>query len=679
MFSRQISLALAYVIAITMSSAPLLAQAPALRSLGIDTANFDRSVRPQDDLFRFVNGGWLKRTPIPSDAPRWGTFDELDERSRESMRAILEDAAKSNAPAGSEERKVGDFYASFLDSARIESLGAAPLKDELSRIAAVSSSAGLAPAFARLSRIGVARPFGVGVGPDQKKSSVNIVQINQSGLGLPDRDYYLMQDARMNTVRQAYLDYLARLFTLAELPDPTGAASRVLALETAMAGKQWDRVRNRDRNLTYNRMTVAELTSKMPHFDWATYFSATGMGSPSAVVVAQPDYLAAADSLLANTPIATWREYLASKLLDAYANELSSPFVQARFDFRGKVLNGQQAMRARWKRGVAEVDGGLGEAAGKLYIARNFKPEAKARIDELIRNLREAYSIGIDSLEWMTPETKARAKEKLAKFTVKIAYPDRWKDYSTLQISRDDLAGNVMRSRTWAFEDMVSQLGKPVDRTRWSMTPQTVNAYYNSTNNEIVFPAAILQPPFFDPAADDAVNYGAIGAVIGHEIGHGFDDQGRKSDGAGNLVDWWSPGDAKAFEERASRLGAQFDVLSPVEGLHVNGKLTMGENIGDLSGLAQAYRAYRISLKGKEAPVIDGFTGDQRFFMGYAQAWRENAREAITRQLLLSDPHSPGQYRANVPVANNDAFQRAFGLKSGDKMYLPPDQRVRIW
>jgi len=422
MLSRQISLAFAATIALAAPGA-LAAQAP--RSLGIDTTNFDRSVRPQDDLFRFVNGGWLKRTPIPSDAPRWGTFDELDERSREAMRAILEDASRSNAPAGSEERKVGDFYASFLDSARIESLGVRPLEPELARIAAIKSAADLAPEFARLSQLGVGRPVAVGVGPDQKKSAVNIVQIGQSGLGLPDRDYYLMQDARMNTVRQAYLDYLARLFTLAQLPDPTGAASRVLALETAMAGKQWDRVRNRDRNLTYNRLTAAELTAKMPHYDWATYFSATGMGSPSAVIVGQPDYLVAADSLLANTPISTWREYLASKLLDAYASELSSPFVQARFDFRGKVLNGQQAMRARWKRGVAEVDGALGEAAGKLYIARNFKPEAKARIDSLIGNLREAYRIGIDSLEWMSPETKARAKQKLAQFTVKIAYPNK--------------------------------------------------------------------------------------------------------------------------------------------------------------------------------------------------------------------------------------------------------------
>jgi predicted metalloendopeptidase len=426
-------------------------------------------------------------------------------------------------------------------------------------------------------------------------------------------------------------------------------------------------------------MPVAKLAASMPHFDWKGYLGAAGIGAATDVIVNQPDYLVALDSIITATPIGTWREYLAAKLLDAYSPELSSPFVQARFDFRGKVLAGQLAQRARWKRAVQEVEGGLGEAAGKLYVARNFKPEAKARIDELIRNLREAYSIGIDSLEWMTPATKARAKEKLAQFTVKIGYPDKWRDYSSLDIKRDDLVGNVMRARQWAYDDNVAQYGKPVDKKRWLMTPQTVNAYYQSTNNEIVFPAAILQPPFFDPKADDAVNYGAIGAVIGHEIGHGFDDQGRKSDGAGNLTDWWTADDAKAFEERAGRLGAQFEVLSPLEGAKVNPKLTMGENIGDLSGLAQAYRAYRISLKGKEAPVIDGFTGDQRFFIGFAQIWRSNDREAALRQQLLSDPHSPGEYRANVPVANNEAFQRAFDLKPGDKLYRMPGDRVRIW
>jgi predicted metalloendopeptidase len=658
-------------------ASPAAAQAP--RTLGIDTTSFDRSIRPQDDFFHFVNGGWIRRTPIPDDAARWGSFDELAERSRDAMRTVLEEAARSSAPAGSEERKVGDYYASFLDSARVESLGVAPLRGELARITSITSASDLPALFAHLARLGVARPIAVGVGSDQKHSAVNAVYAGQSGLGLPDRDYYLKSGARMDSVRRAYVEYAARLITLAGLPDPAGAAERVLALETALAGTQWERTRTRDPNATYNRMTVAQLAASAPHFAWVTYLDSLGVGAAREIVVQEPDYMVAVDSLIAATPIATWREYLASKLLDSYAYELSSPFVEARFHFRGTVLNGQQVLRARWKRGVQEVDGALGEAAGKLYVARNFKPEAKARMDELIRNLRRAYRIGIDSLEWMTPETKARAQDKLAKMSVKIGYPDKWRDYTPVEVRRDDLLGNVMRARAWAFQDMVNQLGKPVDRTRWAMTPQTVNAYYLSTNNEIVFPAAILQPPFFDPSADDAVNYGAIGAVIGHEIGHAFDDQGRKSDGEGNLRDWWTPADAKAFEERASRLGAQYDALSPFDGAHVNGKLTMGENIGDLSGLAQAYRAYHLSLHGKQAPVIDGFTGDQRFFMGYAQAWRSNTREAALRQQLLTDPHSPDEYRTNVPLSNTDAFDRAFGLEPGDKLYVRPAERVRIW
>jgi putative endopeptidase len=508
---------------------------------------------------------------------------------------------------------------------------------------------------------------------------VNVVQISQYGLGLPDRDYYLVQDARMTALRQAYKEYSARLLSLAGQPDPAGAADRVLALETALARRHWERARSRDRSATYNRMNVAQLVATSPHFDWREYLAAAGMREASAIIVAEPDYLPAVDSLIAATPISTWREYMTVRLLDSYSNELPSGFVQARFEFRGKVLNGQPTIRVRWKRGVAEVEQGLGEAAGKLYVARYFKADAKARIDSLIQNLREAYRIGIDSLEWMTPETKKQAHEKLAHFTVKIAYPDKWRDYGPVRIDRGDLLGNVMRSRELLYQEMVDRLGKPVDRARWLMTPQTVNAYYNSVNNEIVFPAAILQPPFFDPTADDAVNYGGIGAVIGHEIGHGFDDQGRKSDGEGNLRDWWTSADAKAFEERASKLAAQFDVLSPLEGAHVNGRLTMGENIGDLSGLAQAYRAYRISLHGREAPVIGGFTGDQRFFMGFAQIWRTAYREAALRQQLLTDPHSPGQYRTMVPVANADAFQRAFDVKPGDKMYRTPEERVRIW
>ena len=664
--------------------AGVLAAAPAgaqdgVRALGIDTTNFDRSVRPQDDFFRFVNGGWIQRTEIPQDASSWGAFNELREKSRTALHAIVDEARASHAPAGSELRKVGDLYASYMDSARVESLGLTPLQGELRAVAAVKTPAQLPAAFAHFARVGVQGPLGVGVGPDQKQSSVNVVTVNQSGLGLPDRDYYLLQDAKMVTLRQAYQGYVTRLLTLAHQPDPEGAASRILALETAIAGKHWDRARSRDRNATYNKMSVAQLAALSPSYDWHAYLTAAGLGKATEVVVRQPDYVHALDSIVANTPAATWREYLTFKLLDTYADELPSAFQEARFMFRGRTLSGQQQQSARWKRGVDEVEGALGEAVGKLYVERNFKPEAKARMDAMIRNLRAAYEVGIDSLEWMSPATKAQAKDKLAHFTVKIAYPDKWRDYSALAIKRDDLLGNELRANEFQYADMAGRLGKPVDRTRWGMTPQTVNAYYNATNNEIVFPAAILQPPFFDVTADDAVNYGAIGAVIGHEIGHGFDDQGRKSDGAGNLRDWWTPADAQAFEERTSKLGAQYEAISPLEGTHINGKLTMGENIGDLSGLAQAYRAYHISLGGKPAPVIGGYTGDQRFFMGYAQIWRAKFRDEALRQQLLSNPHSPGMARAFVPLVNNDAFDRAFDVKEGDRMYRAPADRVKIW
>ncbi|MGI8548919.1 MAG: M13 family metallopeptidase, partial [Gemmatimonadaceae bacterium] len=637
------------------------------------------SVRPQDDFFRFANGGWLTRTPIPNDASSWGAFNELREKSRTALHGILGDAASSNAATGSYSRKAGDLYASFMDSARVESLGLTPLKGELSSIAALTTSKQLPATFAHFARLGVQSPIAVGVGPDQKQSTVNIVSVSQSGLGMPDRDYYLSQEAKMAAMRQAYQSYVAQLLTLAHQPDPAGAASRVLALETAIAQKHWDRARNRDRNATYNKMTVAGLAALSPAFNWNAELSAAGLGKATDVIVRQPGYVSSLDTIMTATPASTWREYLTFKLLDAYANELPTAFEQARFNFRGHTLQGQQEQSVRWKRAVDEVERVLGEPTGKLYVERFFKPEAKARMDAMVKNLRAAYQVGIDSLEWMSPETKAQAKDKLARFTVKIAYPDKWRDFSTLTIKRNDLVGNAKRAAEFQYADMVDRLGKPVDRSRWGMTPQTVNAYYNASNNEIVFPAAILQPPFFDVTADDAVNYGAIGAVIGHEIGHGFDDQGRKSDGEGNLRDWWTPADAKAFDERTTKLGAQYDAISPVDSLHINGKLTMGENIGDLSGLAQAYRAYHISLGGKPAPVIGGFTGDQRFFLGFAQIWRTKFRDAALRQQLLSDPHSPGMYRAFVPLVNNDAFDAAFDVKPGDRMYLAPADRVKIW
>jgi predicted metalloendopeptidase len=649
------------------------------RALGIDTSNFDRSVRPQDDLFRFVNGGWLNRTEIPGDASSWGALNELREGSRAATHAILQEAARSNAPEGSEHRKIGDLYAAYMDSAAIEAKGITPLAGDLEGIATLTSAAQLPQKLASFARLGVAGPLGVGVGPDPKQSTMNVVQASQGGLGLPDREYYLSQEPRMAQARQAYQAYIARLLTLAGQPDAQGAAARVLALETAMAQKQWDRARNRDRNATYNKMGVDQFAALAPSFDVKAYLRAAGMGAATEVVVRQPDYVQALDSIVRTTPVEAWRDYLAFKLLDGTAPYLPAAYGQARFEFRGKTLSGQQEQPVRWKRGVDVVEGTLGEALGRVYVERHFKPEAKARMDEMVRNLKKAYEIGIDSLEWMSPATKAQAKDKLAKFTVKIGYPDRWREYDKVTIRKDDLLGNLRRAGTAQYDEMVSRLGQPVERWRWGMTPQTVNAYYSPSSNEIVFPAAILQPPFFDVNADDAANYGGIGAVIGHEIGHGFDDQGRKSDGEGNLRDWWSAEDAKAFDDRATKLGAQYGAISPIEGMSINPKLTMGENIGDLSGLAQAYRAYRLSLNGKEAPVIGGLTGDQRFFIGFAQIWRTKFRDEALRQRLLSDPHSPGSARAYVPLINNDAFQRAFGVKPGDKMYLPPEQRVRIW
>jgi putative endopeptidase len=648
------------------------------RGSGIDTTNFDRSVRPQDDFFRFVNGGWLQRAEIPADASSWGAFTELRENSRKALQEILTDLSSAKSLSG-ERKKIADLYASVMDTARIEALGIKPIESELRTISKVQKHSELPATFARLAPLSVSSPVAVGVSADPKRSSVNVVLVNQSGLGMPDRDYYLLPDARMSAVRDAYRTYITKLFTLANQPDPQGAAERILALETTIAQKHWDRARSRDRNATYNMKTRAELAALSPSFDWNSYLAGAGLGKATEFVVRQPDYVTALDSIIKATPIATWREYLTFKLLDEYADELSSGFQQASFDFNSRVLSGSQTMVARWKRAIDRVNGNMGEAVGRLYVEKHFKPEAKARMDTMVRNLRRAYEIGIDSLDWMSPETKAAAKAKLAKFTVKIAYPDKWRDYSTLEIRRDDLVGNAMRAARFNYADMVSRLGKPVDKTRWGMTPQTVNAYYNASGNEIVFPAAILQPPFFDVNADDAVNYGGIGAVIGHEIGHGFDDQGRKSDGEGNLRDWWTAADASAFEERANKLGTQYAAISPLEGMSINPRLTMGENIGDLSGLAQAYRAYKLSLNGKEPPVIDGLTGDQRFFIGYAQIWRTKMRDEALRRILLSDSHSPGMARAFVPLVNNDAFQRAFNVQPGDRMYRAPNERVRIW
>jgi len=663
------------------------AQTPAPVVPGIDVAGMDLTVRPQDDFFRYVNGRWADDTPIPADQSSYGTFAILRDRSQEAVRAIIESEARAKAATGTNSQKVGDLYQSFMDEARLEALGVTPLTGELSAIARISDRRELPAAFARAARLGVRLPFSVNVGADQRNSDQYAVQVSQSGLGMPDRDYYLRNDEKFTATRKAYNTYIARLFALGNQPDPEGAAARIVSLESKLAELQWDRARNRDRNATYNKTAITSLQASTPHFDWNAYFTAVGAlahrslgeGGVGEVIVRQPDYLQGVNALLAAVPLATWKEYLTFGLISEYADGLSAPFADSQFEFNGKVIGGRQVQPPRWKRGVTEVEQALGEPVGRLYVEQHFKPEAKARMDALIRNLLAAFKVGIDELEWMSPATKREAQAKLAKYRLKIAYPDQWRDYSALEIKPGDHVGNLMRFREFQSADSWSRLGKPVERWRWGFTPQTVNASYSSTNNEITFPAGILQPPFFGLDADDAINYGAIGSVIGHEISHGFDDQGRKSDGDGNLRDWWTAEDAKNFDERAAKLGAQFESYAPLPGMKINGKLTMGENIGDLSGIAVAYRAYKMSLNGKPAPVIGGFTGDQRFFLGYAQVWRTKARDEALRNQLLTDPHSPGVYRAFVPLTNIDAFYTAFNLKPGDKLYRAPADRVKIW
>jgi putative endopeptidase len=653
---------------------------PDTRALGFDPANFDTSVRPQDDFYRFANGGWLDRTPIPADRASFGTFDELRERSEAAVHQLLEEAAATpNRQPGSDLQKVGDYYASMMDGARIESLGIQPLRPELQRIASLRNTAAFPQQFAHLQRLGVQTPFSFWVGQDQRQSDRYIASIGQSGLGLPERDFYFRDGESFERNRAAYLRYIETLLREAGERDPAAAAQAILALETAIAEAHWDRVRNRDREATYNLKSVEELQALTPAFSWSAFLTANGGERTPGVVVRQPDYLQALNGLIEQTPLRTWQQYLTFKLLDAYAGVLPRAFVDAHFEFHGRALAGLEEQRPRWKRAVNATERALGEVAGRMYVERHFSAEAKARMQQLVDNLMIAFREGIDELEWMSPETKVEAQAKLAKFNVKIGYPDEWRDYSDLEVRAGDAAGNQMRSAQFSTQRMIERLGQPIQRHEWGMTPQTVNAYYSPTMNEIVFPAAILQPPFFDLEADDAVNYGAIGGVIGHEIGHGFDDQGSRSDGDGNLRNWWTEADAAAFAERTGRLAEQYSGYCPIEGLCIDGRVALGENVGDLSGLTVAYRAYRLSLNGEEAPVIAGFTGDQRFFLGWAQIWRMNYRDEALRQRVMVGPHSPNMYRVNGVMVNMPEFYAAFDVQPGDALYLPPEERVKIW
>nr|WP_308605716.1 M13 family metallopeptidase [Massilia sp. DJPM01] len=655
---------------------------PAAPVSGIDMQYIDSSVRPQDDFFSYLNGVWLKNTDIPSDKSSWGTFAKLRDDTLPQLRTLIETAQnEKNKKAGSEAQKIGDLYTSYMNQAKLEKLGYKPLTGELQRVRALRDKKAIPALIAHLTQIGVAAPYGIYVGQDSRESTRYATYISQSGLGLPDRDYYLKKDdAKLADVRAKYERHIEKTLGMAGHKDAAAAAKAILALETALAEVQWSKVELRDPVKRYNKVEIAKLGELTPGYDWKSALGAANVaGKVDYVIIGQPSYLSGFNQVLEKTDLATWKSYFEWHLLTSYAEYLSKEFVDADFAFFETVLKGVPEQEPRWKNGVSTVNGALGEAVGKEYVGKYFPAERKARMEELVHNLLMAYKQSIDTLDWMGPETRKEAQAKLAKFRPKIGYPSKWRDYSALTVKQDDLVGNMMRARTFAYNRSINKLGKPIDREEWGMTPQTVNAYYSSTMNEIVFPASILQPPFFDMRADDAVNYGAIGAVIGHEISHGFDDKGSQSDGDGNLREWWTKEDRAKFQAKADMLVKQYSGYSPLKGYNVNGELTLGENIGDNSGVAIAYKAYKLSLGGKPAPVIDGLTGDQRFFMGFGQVWRMKMREAQQIVQVKTDPHSPGQFRTNGTMMNQPAFYEAFGVKEGDKMYLPPKERVTIW
>ncbi|MBX6325640.1 MAG: M13 family metallopeptidase [Chthoniobacterales bacterium] len=652
----------------------------------LDPRNMDASVKPQDDFYLYANGGWLKSNPVPPDYSRWSSFDELSEKNLNALHKIAEKAAstKSSADTAPETQKVGDFYASGMDQKTIDAKRIAPLAEELTRIDAIKNRADLLKAIAHLHSVGVDALFRFGAGQDAKDSNREIAQAHQGGLGLPDRDYYLKTDEDSKKKRAAYVDHIKKMLTLLGEPARQAAedAQKIMRLETSLARASRTRVELRDPQKNYNKMPQAELQKLTPDWNWADYFKEINLSDPGDINVGQPDFFKAANALFATTPIEDWKTYLRWHLIDDAAQELSDDFVNEDFNFNGRVLRGTKEIKPRWKRVVNATDHALGEALGKLYVAEYFPPEAKARALEMINNLKEALADRIKNLGWMDEPTKQEALKKLAAMNVKIGYPDKWRDYSALQIDRGPYVLNAMRAANFEVNRELKKIGKPVDRTEWEMTPPTVNAYYNPQMNEIVFPAGILQPPFFDPKADDAVNYGGMGAVIGHEMTHGFDDQGRQFDAAGNLRDWWTKHSAEEYDKRRKAVVEQYSQYEPLPGAHINGELTQGENIADIGGLKLAYAALQKALdKNPQArnQKIDGFTPEQRFFLGWAQAWRTNQRDDDLRLRLVTDPHSPPHYRCNGPLANMPEFQKAFNIPDGSPMVRPPDKRVNIW
>ena len=652
---------------------------PRMGTWGIDTAGMDTSAKPGEDFFAYVNGNWAKNTPIPSDKSSYGAFMVLRDLSEARVHQLLEGYKLGNPATDGDAAKIAALYQGFLDEATIESLGAKPLQPVLATIAAAADKTAIATLMGkRYTGFGVSL-FGVSVSDDQRDPEHYTLYMGQSGLGLGDRQMYL--DDKFAPQRERYLAYITQMLELAGWQDPAGSAAKVLAFETEIAKAHWTRAESRNRDKTYNPVSRAELAKMAPGFDWDVFFNAAGVGQAERVVLRQNTAIPALAKLFAATDLATLKSWQAFHATDDAASLLSKAFVDAEYEFRAKFLAGQPEPKPRWKQAVAHAEGIMGEAIGRDYVKLYFPADAKAKMDALVANVKVAMGERLKQLDWMSPATRAEAADKLANFGLKIGHPDVWRDYSKLEIRNGDVVGNVLRARAFEWEYRSSRLGKKVDKAEWGMTPQTVNAYYNSVKNEIVFPAAILQPPFFDPDADPAVNYGGIGGVIGHEIIHGFDDQGRKSDGKGFLRDWWTAEDAAKFEVQAAKLGAQYESYEfpQLPGMHINARVAMGENIGDLGGLTIALEAYRRSLDGKPAPVIDGFSGEQRLFMGWAQVWRTLWRDEALRQQLVNGTHSPGHIRAFAPLRNIDAWYDAFGVKQGDKLYIAPEDRVRIW
>jgi putative endopeptidase len=647
----------------------LSSEAGAQQRSGIDTSLIDPAVRPQQDFWRFATGKWLASTEIPADRAAWDSFSALREMTQGQLRAVIEGIDAGSATG--ERRKIADFHASFMDEAKVEAAGLAGLKPELDRIRAVSDKAALPPLFARLSQFWVRTPYYLDIGPDEHDATVYITHLGQSGLGLPDRDYYLKDDAHFQAIRTAYRAHIVKLLSLAGERASEADADAMIALETAIARLQWTRVENRDPLKTYNRRSKAELPP---------YLTAEGLGvDVQNLVVLQPSYVEGLAALLGDVPIATWRTYLTYQLLTALSPFLPAAFVAEDFAFDQKTLRGVPEIQARWKRGVTAVDRALTFALGRLYVERYFPPSAKAHAEALIAEMLGTYRQSIETLDWMGAETRREALAKLATIRAKVGYPEHGRTYDGLVVERGDLVGNVMRARRFGVQYWFAKIGQKVDRAEWFGGPQVVNAFYNPNLNEIVFPAGILQPPFFDASADDAANYGGIGVVISHEISHAFDDEGSRYDGVGHLRNWWTAQDRAAFEKKTHGMVAQYDAFTPLPGYHVNGQLTLGENVADNSGLAVAVKSYRASLGAAPAPVLDGYTGEQRLFIAFAQIWKDKVRDAARIERLKTDPHAPGQFRANGAVRNQTAFQQAFDVKPGDGMYLPPQERISLW